>query len=88
MSTITAAELRRNLKQVLERVQAGEEIIVTCRGRVMGRLVPVRYADRRMEGLDALLALKEHLRVESADEGAFSDAYAAHLEEKYGTRLR
>jgi len=73
---------------VLERVQAGEEIIVTYRGRAMARLVPEHPVEQGMEGLDALLALKERLRVEAADEGAFSAAYAAHLEEKYGTRFR
>lgn len=33
-------ELRNNLSRFLERVQAGEEVVVTDRGRVVARVVP------------------------------------------------
>ena len=34
-------ELRNNLSRFLERVQAGEEVVVTDRGRMVARVVPV-----------------------------------------------
>jgi prevent-host-death family protein len=34
-------ELRNNLSRFLERVQGGEEVVVTDRGRVVARMVPV-----------------------------------------------
>ena len=43
-------ELRQNLSRYLERVKAGEGLVVTERGRVVARLIPAgasadRYAD-------------------------------------------
>ena len=36
-------ELRNNLSRYLERVQAGEEVIVTERGRAIARVLPLSH---------------------------------------------
>jgi prevent-host-death family protein len=41
MADLRARELRNDLSQVLRRVQAGEHLRVTLRGRPVARLVPV-----------------------------------------------
>lgn len=42
MSTMVGVrELRNNLRTILERVEAGEEVIVTARGRPVARIAPV-----------------------------------------------
>jgi prevent-host-death family protein len=48
--TVGVRELRQNLSRYLERVKAGEGLVVTERGRVVARLIPAganadRYAD-------------------------------------------
>lgn len=45
-------ELRDNLSRYLERVRAGEELVVTDRGRAIARLLPIG-ADRALERLIA-----------------------------------
>lgn len=40
MATLTTRDLQRTLSDVLRRVQAGEEVKVTSRGRVVAKLVP------------------------------------------------
>lgn len=87
MTRITAVELRQNLKQVLERVQAGEEITVTYRGGNSIRLVPDTVSSYEMAGLDALLALTPHIS-NADDDVAFDKRYSEHLDEKYGKYTR
>lgn len=41
METIGAFEAKTHLSQLLERVEKGEEIVITRRGRPVARLVPV-----------------------------------------------
>ena len=41
MSRVGIRELRDHLSQYLERVQAGEEVVVTDRGRAIARVVPL-----------------------------------------------
>jgi prevent-host-death family protein len=48
--SVGVRELRQNLSRYLERVKAGEGLVVTERGRVVARLIPAgasadRYAD-------------------------------------------
>lgn len=40
MSTVSVRALRENLRAVLERVEAGEEIVVVRRGREVALIVP------------------------------------------------
>lgn len=47
MSEIGAFEAKSKLGQLLDRVQAGEEIVITRRGRPVARLVPPSPAFNR-----------------------------------------
>ena len=41
MRTVAVSELRNNLMSLIQRVQAGEDIIVTSRGNEVAKLVPM-----------------------------------------------
>lgn len=43
MVKVSAKELRNNLREYLDRAEAGEEIIVLCRGKEVARIVPPQY---------------------------------------------
>lgn len=47
MSEIAARELRNHTAEVLRRVQGGELVTITSRGRPVAELVPVQPARRR-----------------------------------------
>lgn len=51
METVGIRELRQNASRYLARVEAGEELGVTNRGRVVARLVPVSRSERSREAL-------------------------------------
>lgn len=46
MAVATVREVQHKLAEVLARVEAGEEVIITRRGKVIARLVPPRPAKR------------------------------------------
>jgi prevent-host-death family protein len=41
MSTISVAEAKAHLSELLDRVEAGEEVVITRRGKVIARLCSV-----------------------------------------------
>jgi len=41
MTEVGVRELRNNLSRYLERIQQGEEVVVTDRGRAIARVLPV-----------------------------------------------
>lgn len=47
MTEIAARELRNHTADVLRRVQAGEQVTITSRGRPVAELTPVRMSRRR-----------------------------------------
>ncbi len=47
MSEVAARELRNDTAGVLRRVEDGEDVVVTVRGRPVAQLVPVQRARRR-----------------------------------------
>jgi prevent-host-death family protein len=49
-------ELRNNLSRYLERVRAGDEVIVTAHGREIARVVSIRSDERTPSALDRLVA--------------------------------
>jgi prevent-host-death family protein len=57
MSTINITELRQHLPSFIGKVQAGEEIVITQRGKAVARIIP-EYAespaDAAMKILEAL----------------------------------
>jgi prevent-host-death family protein len=46
-SEVASRELRNNTADLLRRVQAGEEIVITTRGKPVASLVPVATTQRR-----------------------------------------
>ncbi|RME21643.1 MAG: type II toxin-antitoxin system prevent-host-death family antitoxin [Deltaproteobacteria bacterium] len=53
---VNANEARRNFKQLLDRVERGEEIVVLMRGRAVARLVPEHGRKLRLPDLAAFRA--------------------------------
>ena len=49
MRTVSLAEAKTNLSEILNQVQDGEEIIVTRRGRPVARIAPVPKALKPLE---------------------------------------
>lgn len=83
METVTAVELRRNLKSILQRVQAGEVIQVTYRGGPPVRIVAADSAPKdRMHGLDRLLREKRQAAL-LGDAEELKQQYGSHLDRKY-----
>jgi len=55
---IRAFEARNKLGQLLDRVEAGEEIIITPRGRVVARLIPPRHTVDPDQARNAAAAIR------------------------------
>jgi prevent-host-death family protein len=62
MPEVNISELRNHLPQYLSRAEAGEEILVTRRGRVVARLAPAR--DTRALAREQLAGLRKRARVD------------------------
>lgn len=73
MSEVAARELRNQTADVLRRVQAGEHVIVTSRGRPVAELTPLHAARRRPIGRTELT--RRLARVQ-ADSGLREDLVA------------
>lgn len=56
MTEVASRELRNNTRQLLERVEAGEQVIITVGGRPVASLVPIGRRSRWMRS-DELLTL-------------------------------
>ena len=70
MASVAARELRNDTAGLLRRVEAGEEVTITVRGRPVARLVPVTTQRRRWLPRGALV---RRLRVAQADPGLRAD---------------
>lgn len=62
MATITAAEANRNFSALLRRVQQGETVVVTSRGRPVAKIAPVEPEAAEREA--ARRKLLERLRTQ------------------------
>jgi prevent-host-death family protein len=69
-SEVASRELRNNTADVLRRVQSGEEIVITTRGKPVASLVPVRATRRRWL---PRAELARRLAVAQADPGLRND---------------
>ncbi len=49
MKTATVRELRNNYRHVLEWVEAGEEVTISRRGKIIARLVPEKPKARKVD---------------------------------------
>ncbi|MEW6335025.1 MAG: type II toxin-antitoxin system prevent-host-death family antitoxin [Thermodesulfobacteriota bacterium] len=61
MKEVNVTELRNNLPAYLGMVQAGEELLLTSRGKKIARLTPV--ADGRADAKERLSLLREKCRI-------------------------
>jgi prevent-host-death family protein len=61
MAKVKITELRQNLPTYLAKVQSGEEVEVTVRGRVIARIVP--EIDRRAAARAFLKSLRKKARI-------------------------
>ncbi|MCY3709345.1 MAG: type II toxin-antitoxin system prevent-host-death family antitoxin [Caldilineaceae bacterium] len=57
MQTTSITHLKNSLSAYLRNVKAGEEVLITDRGRPIARLVPVT----RSESMEERLSIEEHL---------------------------
>jgi prevent-host-death family protein len=53
MSTVNTRDARENLKALLDRVAAGEEIVLIRRGKEVARLIPPKSGRRKLPSLHA-----------------------------------
>jgi prevent-host-death family protein len=51
METVNVHEAKTHLSRLLERVEAGEEIILARNGKAVAKLVPVKRVPRRPGGM-------------------------------------
>lgn len=92
MITVSISELKARLSAFIDIVRDGDEVLVTDRGRLIARLVPIRQAEQeegrremllrsgRLRGPTATLADDFFLRARPAD--ANGDSLAALLDER------
>jgi prevent-host-death family protein len=59
MKEVGAFEAKNKLGQLLDRVEAGEEVVITRRGKVVARLVPPDLALDRERGRRAAQNIRE-----------------------------
>jgi len=62
--SITAFEAKTRLGKLLDRVQAGEEILITRHGEAVAKLIPVQNASQaaREEAFARLARLRQQMR--------------------------
>lgn len=70
MSEVASRELRNDTAGVLRRVQAGEEVVVTVKGKPVAQLVPLQRTRRRWLPRSELA---HRLRAAQADPGLRDD---------------
>jgi prevent-host-death family protein len=64
MLTVGAFEAKTHLSSLLERVERGEEVLITRHGRAIARLVPAAVADRAQ--VDEAIARLKAMRTGSS----------------------
>jgi len=69
MGSVGTFEAKTKLSALLDRVEAGEEITITRRGRVVAKLVPVGAASDRARGYSNAVNGLASLRKELAQSG-------------------
>lgn len=58
MNDVALFEAKNRLSELINRVQAGEEIAITRRGKVVARLVPPAAEAAQQRALDAVASLR------------------------------
>jgi prevent-host-death family protein len=62
MMEIGASDARNKFSALLDRVQRGEEIVITRRGRAVAKLVPVPRVADRSEAREAARRIRERAK--------------------------
>ncbi len=63
MERIGAAEVRRRLSRLLDRVAQGENLTITRHGKPVARLVPMLHdRDRALEAAARIIERRKHLK--------------------------
>jgi prevent-host-death family protein len=63
MREIGAFEAKKKLGQLLDLVEAGEEVVITRRGRVVARLVPPVDTEQARKAAAAIRAMSKGVKV-------------------------
>lgn len=86
MTIITAVELRKNLGDIMRRLENGERFLVTYRNQMRARLeAEPQKNSHRVTGLDKFMAAPRKSSALDPNK-SFKELYHEHLEEKYGKR--
>jgi prevent-host-death family protein len=65
-STVSLADAKARLSELIARAQAGEEIVVTRHGEPVARIVPVRPPKQAIPSMAAFRATMTRMRTPSA----------------------
>lgn len=71
MKTLTAFDAKTHFGALLDRVQSGEEVVITRRGQVVARVIPegLDDVDDRQDLVTAIRASREEIR--ESNNGSF-----------------
>ncbi len=72
MSKVASRELRNNTRGLIERVEGGEEVVITVDGRSVARLLPVSTRPRWMSRAEFVHRIIGH----QADTGLLDELHA------------
>lgn len=67
MSTVTLAEAKTHLSHLLDQVEAGEEVVITRRGRPIARISPVEKPKHPIKSLAEFRSRMPGWRKSSSD---------------------
>jgi prevent-host-death family protein len=67
MSTVTLAEAKTHLSHLLDQVEAGQEVVITRRGRAIARITPVEKPKQPVKSLAEFRSLMPRWRKSSAE---------------------
>ena len=67
MSTVTLTEAKTHLSHILDRVEAGEEVVITRRGLPIARITPVEKSTHAVKSLAEFRSRMPRWRKTSAE---------------------
>lgn len=67
MNTVTLAEAKAHLSQLLDQVEAGEEVVITRRGQPVARITPIERPKQPVKSLAEFRQLMPRWRKSSAE---------------------
>lgn len=62
MPSYSVATTKDKLSSLIEKARAGEEVVITCRGKPAARLVPIEPPPRRKDAAAATARLRAQIR--------------------------